>query len=212
MTALATKKVFSVVSAIILCLGIGLLVLGVSALLQTRNAAVGIIPVDNGSPTTKGLGSSFVVAEKPDRLRIPSIGVDAHVESVGLSWHGTGDMAVPTNFTNVAWYNGGPHPGMPGTAVIDGHLDGKDVPEAVFYNLDKLVVGDTVEVTDTKGNTLQFRVTASKTYDFDAPTADIFGGDASVARLNLITCAGSWDKTQKLYNKRLVVFTELVNN
>ena len=44
-------------------------------------------------------------------------------------------MGVPTNFTDVGWYRYGPAPGTPGNAVIDGHLDGKSVPEAVFYNL-----------------------------------------------------------------------------
>ncbi len=119
-------------------------------------------------------------------------------------------MGIPTNFTDVAWYKDGPAPGALGSAVIDGHLDGKDTPEAVFYNLDKLQLGDVVEVIDTNGEILQFKVVDTKVYDHDAVTTEIFAGDASKARLNLITCAGSWDKTQKLYQKRVVVFTELL--
>jgi LPXTG-site transpeptidase (sortase) family protein len=119
-------------------------------------------------------------------------------------------MGIPTNFTDVGWYTGGPLPGMPGSAVIDGHLDGKNVREAVFYDLDKLAIGDLVEVADNQGQTLQFRVVATKIYDYDAITTDIFSGDTATSRLNLITCSGTWLKGEKLYDKRIVVFTELV--
>ncbi len=119
-------------------------------------------------------------------------------------------MGIPTNFTDVGWYKEGPVPGALGSAVIDGHLDGKDTPEAVFYNLDKLQPGDVVEVLDAKGKTLKFRVLETKTYDHDAISTEVFIGDTSKHLLNLITCAGSWDKTKKLYDKRVVVFTELV--
>jgi LPXTG-site transpeptidase (sortase) family protein len=121
-------------------------------------------------------------------------------------------MSIPTNFTDVAWYNGGPRPGMPGSAVIDGHLDGQYVQRAVFYNLQNLKVGDAVKVVDASGTTFTFQVVASKAYAYNASTTDIFSNDTSKARLNLITCTGDWIKSQKLYNQRIVVFTELVGS
>ena len=206
------KKVF-------LVLGVGLLTAGLSLFLQTSGFTVQAFLPGGQTPATTteafapapaGNGSSYTVPGAPARLRIPAIGVDANVQSVGLSWKGTGDMGIPTNFTDVAWYNGGPAPGAPGSAVINGHLDGKEVPQAVFYNLGKLKPGDLVEVEDKKGKVVQFRVTGTKLYDYDAPTAEIFAGDASKTRLNLITCTGDWLTTEKLYSKRIVVFTELV--
>jgi len=206
------KKVF-------LVLGVGLLTAGLSLFLQTSGFTVQAFLPGGQTPATTteafapapaGNGSSYTVPGAPARLRIPAIGVDANVQSVGLSWKGTGDMGIPTNFTDVAWYNGGPAPGAPGSAVINGHLDGKEVPQAVFYNLGKLKPGDLVEVEDKKGMLLQFRVVETKLYDYDAPTAEIFAGDASKTRLNLITCTGDWLTTEKLYSKRIVVFTELV--
>lgn len=201
--------------ALLLVLGIGLLTAGLSVFLQTKGLNVLAFSSAGNSTSSValaagGVGNSFEVPDKPSRLRIPAIGVDAKVQSVGLAWQGTGDMGIPTNFTDVGWYSGGVTPGAPGSAVIDGHLDGKDVREAVFYNLDKLKPGDLVEVEDRAGKVWQFRVVETKIYDYNAPTADIFLGDTSKSRLNLITCAGSWDKTQKLYDKRVVVFTELV--
>ena len=195
-------------------LGVGLLVFALSMVLQTRLLGMGsfvpqFFPQINSAA---GAGTSYQVPSSPVRLRIPAIGVDAHVQSVGLAWQGTGDMGIPTNFTDVGWYKDGPLPGAPGSAVIDGHLDGKDVPQAVFYNLGKLRAGDLVEVEGEDGKTLQFRVLETKLYDYNAPTTDVFSSDVSKSRLNLITCAGDWDKSQKLYNKRVVVFTELVPN
>src|SRR3989338_6359653 len=137
------KKVF-------LVLGVGLLTAGLSLFLQTSGFTVQAFLPGGQTPATTteafapapaGNGSSYTVPGAPARLRIPAIGVDAAVQSVGLSWKGTGDMGIPTNFTDVAWYNGGPAPGAPGSAVINGHLDGKEVPQAVFYNLGKLKPG-----------------------------------------------------------------------
>ena len=199
---------------ILLSLSVGLLVAGLSVFLQTREATVQAfsaathVPIATASAPA-GLGASF---NGPSRLIIPSIGVDAHIQSVGLFWNGDGTMSIPTNFTDVGWYNGGPLPGEPGSAVIDGHLDGKDVKEAVFYNLGKLTPGDLVEVENGNGTMLKFTVVAVKTYDYNATTTDIFSSDTGTSRLNLITCAGSWDKAQGLYNKRVVVFTELIKN
>jgi LPXTG-site transpeptidase (sortase) family protein len=211
-------KRFSWKAAILLSLGVGLLSAGLSVFFQVRSQTIqGIQENNTPSPPTAilstiGLGSSFEMPGKPVRLVIPAIGVDAAIQSVGLFWNGNGEMGIPTNFTDVAWYNGGPRPGMPGSAVIDGHLDGKTIKKAVFYDLGNLKSGDLVEVLDTSGKTLWFQVVRLATYDYNATSTDVFSGDASKARLNLITCAGNWIKNKKLYNKRVVVFTELVTH
>jgi LPXTG-site transpeptidase (sortase) family protein len=198
-----STKIFSWKKAILLCFGIGLLTAGLSVFIQTQNRIV-----EASAPI--GLGSSFEIPGQPVRLLIPIIGVDAIVQSVGLSKTGNGTIGIPDNFVDVAWYNKGSLPGSPGSAIIDGHLDGKKVPKAVFYNLNKLKPGDLVEVIDSKGTIFQFKVIRSQIYDYRASTADIFSGDVSKTRLNLITCTGSWIKDQKLYNKRIVIFTELI--
>lgn len=212
MTTYPTKA-FSWKTAVILSLGVGLLAAGLSMFLQSQGFVVYASPIGTAAvaaPAPAGTGASFNQPRQPARLIIPAIGVDAHIQSVGLAWQGTGNMGIPTNFTDVGWYNGGPVPGAPGSAVIDGHLDGKSVKEAVFYDLDKLQPGDLVEVVDQGGTTLHFKVTGSKVYDYNATTTEIFSTDLSKARLNLITCTGSWVKAQKQYDKRVVVFTELV--
>jgi len=157
-----------------------------------------------------GSGTTYEQTARPIRLSIPAIHVDAAIESVGLSWRNDGTMAAPSNYINVGWYKWGPNPGSPGNAVIGGHLDGKNVPKAVFYNLRKLVPGDIVTITDEKNNLIYFQVKETKIYDHTASTTNIFLGDASHSRLNLITCAGAWDAEKKLYQERIVVFTERI--
>lgn len=207
-----STKAFSRKSATFLLLGAGLLVAGLSVLAQTEhlNGRSFVVEVPRAAePTSVILGTSFEMPGQPARLLIPAIGVDAVIQSVGLSAKGDGSMGIPTNFTDVAWYNKGPLPGVPGSAVIAGHLDGRKVPRAVFYDLGKLVVGDLMEVVDQAGKTIQFRVVATKTYDYNASSTEVFLGDHLKIRLNLITCAGDWIKDKKSYDERIVVFTEL---
>src|SRR5437867_4208901 len=80
----------------------------------------------------------------PVRLRIPSIGVDAPVDEVGLTPQG--DLATPTDPGHVGWYRGGSLPGEPGSSVVDGHLDWWSGP-AVFADLGRLQGGDLLGVT-----------------------------------------------------------------
>lgn len=141
----------------------------------------------------------------PTRLRIPSIGVDASVESVGLTADGA--MDVPKNYANVAWYNLGPKPGAPGNAVIDGHVDSKTGP-AVFWDLRKLRPGDEIFVIGVDGVERRFVVTAMQVYKRDAaPLEQIFGA-APGTHLNLITCDGVFDRTRKEYDSNLIVYAD----
>ncbi len=147
----------------------------------------------------------------PARLIIPSIGVVAPVEAVGIL--STGDLATPTQnpWEHVGWYETGPRPGEVGSAVIDGHLDRPGGYPAVFWNLRALHVGDKVVVMDTGGKSWTFRVNRVALYPpQQAPVQEIFGNDAG-HYLNLITCAGDWIPSQHQTTLRLVVFTTLVS-
>lgn len=152
------------------------------------------------------------IPELPVRLVIPSIGVDAEVQYVGLAESGTGEMGVPSNFTDVGWYKEGVRPGMRGSAVMVGHYNGKKTPRAVFYDLDTLHVGDEVVIMSAERVEDIFQVVKVETYEYDAPTTDVFISTDGKKRLNLITCGGEWLPDEKLYNKRTVVFTELLTD
>src|SRR5712692_1738737 len=131
-------------------------------------------------------------AANPVRLVIPTIGVNAPVEPLGIQ--ANGDLATPTQhpWDDVGWYKLGPHPGERGSAVIDGHLDRPGGSWAVFWRLSDMRVGYEVLVVNGAGKTLHFRVTGMASYSpQDAPIQEIFG-DNRGDFLNLITCAGDW--------------------
>lgn len=143
----------------------------------------------------------------PVRLKIPSISVDAAIESIGLTSQGA--MDVPKNPGDAAWFNLGPRPGANGSAVIDGHYGTwKNGSGSVFDNLYKLHQGDQLYVEDDKGTIISFVVREIRSYDPKANASDVFGSSDGKSHLNLITCEGVWDKDSKSYPKRLVVFTD----
>ncbi|WP_409252972.1 class F sortase [Bacillus sp. SCS-153A] len=142
----------------------------------------------------------------PVELEIPSIGVSAEVESVGLKENG--EMDVTESFEKTGWYEKGYHPGEPGSAVIGGHVDSRDGP-AVFYDLNKLALGDEIIVKGENGEEKVFVVTGKEEYPWnEAPLQKIFGYTHS-SSLNLITCTGTFDRSTRNYDKRLVVYTQL---
>src|ERR1035437_4286629 len=92
----------------------------------------------------------------PVRLQIPIIGVDSAIEDALITPDGR--MDVPAGSLNVAWFALGPHPGSVGSAVIGGHFGISNGVPFVFYELDKLVIGDKVYIVDDKGDKLTFIV------------------------------------------------------
>ncbi len=141
----------------------------------------------------------------PVRLIIPRINLAASVQYVGLTSNGA--MDVPTNTTDVGWFNLGARPGAIGSAVIGGHLDGNDGEPGVFTNLNQLKNGDPVYIQDDKGVIISFIVQGSRLYD-PGYAEEVFSQNDN-SHLNLVTCDGVWDGTKKSYSKRLVVYADL---
>jgi sortase (surface protein transpeptidase) len=149
--------------------------------------------------------SAAVTTIVPTHLSIPSIGVDAPVEQVGL----TADRAVesPSQWMDAAWYKLGYQPGADGNAAIIGHLDSTTGP-AVFWRVGQLQPGAQVRLDDG-ATTLTFLVEGVTSCPADqCPMQQIYGA-SSVPRLNLITCAGDWNPQVQSYSERLVVYTVL---
>jgi sortase (surface protein transpeptidase) len=181
--------------------------------------------LSSGSSSTEVLAVTTTVASKPTvsvqtddaaavnnpaRLIIPSLNINAAVQSVGLARTGTGAIGTPDNATDVAWYNRGPIPGSPGIAIIDGHLDTRTVPEAVFYHLGDLAVGESIYVQDHAGVQQRFVVTSRQQLPYDADTSALFK-NTGTPQLVLITCAGDWLPDKDEYTDRIVVFATLAN-
>ena len=118
-------------------------------------------------------------------------------------------MDVPKGKSNVGWFQLGPRPGEIGSAVIDGHYGvWKNGKVSVFNNLHKLRKGDTLSIKDEKGAIITFIVRESRIYSQYEDASDVFDSNDGKAHLNLITCQGAWNKVNKNYLNRLVVFTD----
>lgn len=147
------------------------------------------------------------VGIEPKVIEIPSLDVKAPIEEVGRL--DNGQMGVPQDPDQAGWFSPGTKPGGRGSAVIAGHVDSKTGP-AIFYELDKMKIGDEVLIHGEDGEMLRFAVVKKVAYPrTDAPVDEIFGFTYG-SGLNLITCTGSWDRKAKTHDDRLVVYTELV--
>lgn len=146
----------------------------------------------------------------PIKLSIPKIDVDTNIEKVGMTKNG--EMDVPKKLANVGWYAHGYAPGDKGSAVFDGHsIDNIRNKKLVFFRLDELAVGDDIYVNNAGGEKLHFKVVDKKSFDYDTKDTDLIFSPSKIPKLNLITCNGNWVQSVKNYDKRLVVFTELVD-
>ncbi len=142
----------------------------------------------------------------PTRLSIPVVGVDAAIEKVTVT--GDGSMDVPKDPGAVAWYMLGSKPGEKGSAVLAGHVNWLHGANAVFKRLDALRPGDVISVQDDRGKIMAFTVRERRTYAATADATEVFLSNDGKARLNLITCFGTWDTRARQYSQRLVVFAE----
>ena len=143
----------------------------------------------------------------PTQLKIPRLGVDAPVSYMGIT--AAGDMDTPASLSAVGWYKYGPLPGNEGSAVISGHVTGPRGVPGVFTDLDKMQVGDLFSVIDSTGQSTNFVVRDIQTYNQDAKLSQVFTS-TNGAHLNLISCTGDWDKVQRHFLQRLVIYSDKV--
>lgn len=146
----------------------------------------------------------------PDRIRIPSIRVDAPLMGLGLTPTGSLDVP-PSGKKNLAgWYESGTTPGETGTAIVAGHVDNADGP-AVFYDLGALKKGSTIEVARRDGGTAVFSVDSVEVYDAkDFPDDKVYGA-AKRPELRVITCGGGYSRATG-YQGNVVVFAHLTGS
>ena len=119
-------------------------------------------------------------------------------------------MDVPAGSKNVAWFALGPNPGEVGSAVVGGHFGIRDGVKFVFYDLDKLRVGDHIYIENDEDETLTFIVRRIALFDRDDDATTVFTSSDGLAHLNVITCEGIWNQVDDSYPERRVIFTDLL--
>jgi len=142
----------------------------------------------------------------PVALRIPAIGVDVSLSTLGLNADHT--VEVPTDFQQAGWFGLGPSPGQTGSAVILGHVDSYTGP-AVFFQIRTLRAGNQVNVSLADGTIAHFEVTAVAMYAKDQfPAQQVYAPHGGSA-LQLVTCGGTFDTHTRSYLSNIVAYTQL---
>ncbi|AJE40435.1 class F sortase [Streptomyces nodosus] len=157
-------------------------------------------PETTGTP--RPLGRSV-----PVRLRIPAIGVDTPLLSLGLEPDGTVQVPPITAHDRAGWYRFSPTPGQIGPSVVLGHVTVGSYGDGVFRRLDRLRTGETIVARLENGTEAQFTVTSTRTVaKAHFPTDDVYG-NVNRPELRLITCGGPHDGDG--YRDNVIVFAAL---
>jgi hypothetical protein len=144
---------------------------------------------------------ALIPTARPVQLLIPALNVHRAVEGVGVNRSRV--MNLPINAWNAGWYKGGPVPGAPGDAVIEGHAGYPGQP-MIFGRLSTLRAGDQIVVVLADTSRRLFVVVSMTTVPVGvAPKGMAEAGGPP--RLTLITCTGSFDADNFSYSRRLVV-------
>jgi LPXTG-site transpeptidase (sortase) family protein len=147
----------------------------------------------------------------PVGLRIERIGVDAPIEPYGVDTR-NGEMDVPRNVKDVAWYKHGPIPGETGSAVLAAHVDLSGQGKGVFFNLKTLSEGDEIYVNFDNGEEAGFRVSARTIYTKDNLPIDAIFSRTGPAVLTLITCGGGFNESVGSYDSNVVVYAIAIDD
>ena len=142
-----------------------------------------------------------VPSSPPVMILIPNLNVHRPVEPVGVDHSGT--MNTPQNFWNAGWYRGGPVPGAPGDAVIEGHA-GSPAQPLLFARLHLLRSGDKIVVVLADGSRRLFLVDSLAIWPAGTSPPGM-GEPYGEPRLTLITCTGPFDGRYQTYADRLAV-------
>lgn len=149
---------------------------------------------------------SSATGQEPYALEIPVLNVQGFIQKVGVDQHS--QIAVPTNIHLAGWFVDGAIPGEPGLSIIDGHLDGSKRP-GIFSSLGSVKVGDEVNITLASREQRIFRVRSVQTVPTAKAASVLFSQTPGIKRqLNLITCGGTFSKSARSYDERVVVITE----
>jgi len=179
--------------------------LGAPRLTPTLSESVSASVSASPKPSKSSPTAESATPGIPQRLAIPSIGVKAPIDQVGVLPDNT--QEVPDSMDRVGWYHEGSMPGQPGNAVITGHTWSKG--DGVFDRLPQLRESALITLTTEQGN-ITYRVSSVGSValaDFGKYASDIYR-TTGPSGLVLMTC-GDWNGST--YEATTVVYAEPVS-
>jgi len=173
----------------------------------TPTAAEPVAPAPAAGPNPAG---PVLPASPPVTLSVPAIGISSPLIQLGLDADGAVEVpSLDDPDSKPGWYRNSPAPGALGPSIILGHVDSRQFGPGVFYDLQKLQAGDSVEVSREDGTVAIFSIDAVQTVQkSDFPTLAVYG-NLDHAGLRLITCGGEFDPDAQSYESNIIVFATL---
>lgn len=207
--SLNRKQKTTVVLALIFVMGIlALMVLYSSRSNKTESE---IVTYSTDEPSEERPGDDYKwkgEAKDPKKIKIPSIGVDAFIQKVGVDQKK--EVAVPNNLFMVGWFVDTVRPGEKGLSLIDGHVSGRR-NDGIFKDLEKLKEGDEYSVELGDGTTINYKVIGKQSAPVNDSVGIMFSQNPKVSnQLNLVTCSGKYDEKTRSYTERLTVMSEQI--
>lgn len=145
-------------------------------------------------------------------VRKPFLGVNVVIGRIGVNAPfvvrvvgANGVMPPPDSASDVAWYDFSRWPdlgGTPGTdhgnVTVAGNYDFNGVPQAVFYRLSELVIGDLIQINTSDGRTLAYAVEFNKVTPVDAIDWSALVASTPEESITLITAAAALNQGRRI--------------
>ncbi|WP_436697871.1 Ig-like domain-containing protein [Nocardioides sp. BYT-33-1] len=176
-----------------------------STTLVHRPAIPGKVQVKTGYTGVRADHGTTDRRIRPTRIKIPGIGLDARIETVGIRKR---SMVIPTDTARGGWLSRSAAPGdAVGSTVIAGHVSDRGDRPGAFGRLRKARPGQVITVRTAGGDLQRYRI---KTITTQPRTRGLTGTATSTTgehQLTLVTCTGrvTYRNGNFHYTKNLVV-------
>lgn len=162
----------------------------------------------SGTKKTEQQKKAYTVpASHPRELKIPKLGIDANILSMGILKDGSLD--APKTAWDVGWYDESALPGSGQNALlIDGHVNDALNTPGVFYHLGTLKTGDDMQIERGDNELFTYKVVQvdQKPIDQVDMAKMLRSAEPGKEGLNLITCGGDYDYKRETYKDRILVY------
>ncbi|MGJ9424963.1 class F sortase [Nesterenkonia halotolerans] len=149
-------------------------------------------------------------APEPVEVRYPGIDAELPVQPRGVA--SDGQMDIPDDAAQAAWYQYGKAPADDvGTTVISAHAGSEETPIGPLYALKDARPGEEVTVLDEAGEEHRYAVTEVEQFGKDGLDFTPYFERSGQHRLVLITCGGQWMPERNSYADNIIVVAEPVD-
>ncbi len=125
------------------------------------------------------------------------------IQPVGVA--AGGEMELPEDPDVLGWYRYGPAPGSEsGAVVMAAHVDSATLGVGPLADLERVSKGDVISVETTDGP-VSYKVQEVVQLDKKKLDTEWLFDRTGPARLHLVTCGGSYDRTLGEYSANVVL-------